>query len=116
MKSLHLPWETIADNGQWILIHQFPIPPGYNQTKATIGVMIPPGYPVAQLDMAYIYPHLTRVDNFPIRALAPHSLDGKIFQRWSRHRTGENPWRPGVDDLSTHLAAITIWFEKELKR
>lgn len=110
-------WETISDgSGQWLLVHDFPVPTGYNQTSVSVALMIPPGYPVVQLDMAYFFPHLAKLDNKPIQAITIQAIDGKNFQRWSRHRTGENPWRPGVDDISTHLTMVSSWFEKELKR
>ena len=114
---LNLPWETILDgSNQWLVIHKFPVPAGYNCTEVSVALMIPPGYPVTQLDMAYFFPHLCRTDNRPIAALTHQMIDGKTFQRWSMHRTGENPWRPGVDDISTHLAMVAFWFERELKK
>jgi hypothetical protein len=43
-------------------------------------------------------------------------LDGKQFQQWSRHRTGANPWRPGLDNVCTHLLLVNSWLEKELRK
>lgn len=115
--ALNLPWETITDGtGQWLFIHDFPVPSGYNRPTVLIALMIPPGYPVVQLDMAYFFPHLQRIDGKSIAAQAFQVIDGRNFQRWSRHRTGENPWRPGIDDISTHLSMVTSWFEKELRK
>lgn len=117
LNGLALPWETIrCGRGSWLLIHNFPIPVGYNVPSVTVALMIPPGYPVAQIDMAYFYPHLQLVNQRQIGALAFVNIDGKVFQRWSRHRTRENPWRPGVDDLSTHLASVISWIHKALKK
>ena len=28
-----LPWETIVDGSQWVLIHDFPTPSGYNHAR-----------------------------------------------------------------------------------
>lgn len=110
-------WETVADiYGQWLLVHDFPVPPGYNAEKVIAALMIAPGYPDAQIDMVYFYPPLARADGRAINALAQQQLDGKIFQRWSRHRTAQNPWRPGEDNISTHLALVEGWLEKELTR
>lgn len=111
-----LPWETIISGGQWLLVHDFPVPDGYNTKKATVALMISPGYPDAQLDMVYFYPALGRTDEKAINALATQPIDGKTFQRWSRHRTTQNPWRPGEDDVSTHLTLVEGWLEKELTR
>lgn len=114
LDSLGLQWETI--NGNWLILHQFPVPEGYNVSVVSVALMIPPGYPIAQIDMAYFSPHLARVSGRGIGALSFQNIDGKIYQRWSRHRTGENPWRPGVDDISTHLSLVRNWFERELSK
>ena len=112
-----LPWETIGGaGGQWLLIHDFPVPANYNIEKVTAALMIAPGYPDAQIDMVYFYPALVRTDGKAINALAQQSLDGKTFQRWSRHRTAQSPWRPGEDNVSTHLILVEGWLEKELGR
>jgi hypothetical protein len=114
--ALKFGLETIIDGSQWLCIHNYPVPAGYNIKEVCVALMIPPGYPTTQLDMAYFFPPLIRQDGRPIAALASQAINGKTFQRWSRHRTGENPWRPGVDDISTHLSMVTSWFERELKK
>lgn len=117
LEARGLPWETIADaGGQWLLIHDFPVPVGYNTEKVITALMIAPGYPDAQIDMVYFYPPLARTDGRAINALSSQFLDGKNFQRWSRHRTAQNPWQPGEDDVSTHLTLVEGWLEKELTR
>lgn len=66
--------------------------------------------------MAYFSPGLARKDNQPIGATeSTQALDGKSFQRWSRHRTNEAPWRPGDDDVATHLVLVANWLEREFK-
>lgn len=117
LDALGLNWETISDpSGQCLLVHEFPVTEGYNRGNVIAALIIPPGYPDAQIDMVYFYPALSRNDGRTINALTTQQIDGKTFQRWSRHRTGQNPWRPGVDDVSTHLALVEFWLEKELKR
>lgn len=110
-----LPWEIIPERGvQWLIIHDFPVPAGYNHRRVAVAVRITPGYPTAPLDMAYFYPALARMDGRPIGATsARQQLDGKNWQRWSRHRTRENPWRPGVDSIATHLALVEHWLRRE---
>ena len=117
LEARGLPWETIiSDGGRWVLIHTFPVPNGYNQKSVDVAVRIEPGYPDTQLDMVYFYPALAKLDGKPIAALSSQAIDGKNFQRWSRHRTGENPWRPGEDDLSSHLSLVEHWIERELSK
>lgn len=112
-----LPWETmVSQGGQWLLVHGFPVPAGYNHRTVTVAVQITPGYPTAPLDMVYVHPPLARQDGRAIGALTPMLLDGSGFQRWSRHRTSENPWRPGEDDVASHLALVEEWFAREFRR
>jgi hypothetical protein len=117
LEARGLAWETVIEGGvRWLIIHDFPAPNGYNQAKVAAAVRMDIGYPDAQLDMVYFYPHLARLDGRPIGALASQPLDGKDWQRWSRHRTAQNPWRPGEDDLSTHLALVEHWLEREFSK
>lgn len=117
LNSSGLRWETLLESGvRWLLVHDFPVPPGYNVATVTVALRIETGYPDAQLDMAYFFPALARADGRPIGALSSQALDGKTLQRWSRHRTGENPWRPGIDDVSTHLMLVENWFRREFQK
>ena len=115
LNSLQLPWEAVLEGHvRRIVIHQFPIPEGYNVQNVLVNMRIEAGYPEVQIDMAYFYPTIQRLDNKPIRATVVDQFDGKQWQRWSRHRTPNNPWRPGIDNISTHVAAIAGWLQQEL--
>lgn len=117
LEQYGLPWETLISGSQWVLIHEFPTHEGYNWTKASIAILLTPGYPQAALDMVYVYPHLARKDGKPIRQVNVHqNVDGKNWQRWSRHRTSQNPWRSGEDSLETHIYLIEDWFLREFER
>jgi hypothetical protein len=110
-------WETILDGGsQWVVIRGRPVPVGYTVGAADVALMLTPGYPDAQIDMAYFYPALVPLDGRAIAALTPHNLDGRAWQRWSRHRTGANPWRPGEDDIASHLVLVDHWLLRALGR
>lgn len=114
LNGLNLPWEAVNDQGmQWVIVHDYPVVFGYNYKDVSVAIKIETGYPRTPLDMAYFFPALQRLDGKAINAICNQQIDGKQFQRWSRHRTGENPWREGVDDLSTHLALVDFWFEQE---
>lgn len=117
LNALGLTWEVIKEgNNPWVFVHGFPIPEGYNVSEVTIAVQMTSGYPTAQLDMAYFYPALQRIDGQPIGALTSMNLDGKVFQRWSRHRTSINPWRPGIDNLGTHIPLAEVWLLQEFEK
>ena len=110
-----LPWETVSEkDNQWLLIHDFPIPEGYSHRSVTAAIRIPANYPTAGLDMVYFHPSLAREDGIHIRATeGTVAVDGRTFQQWSRHRTAANPWRPGIDQISTHLSLVEEWLLRE---
>lgn len=114
LDALGLPWETLAEGGgPWLIIRGFPLPEGYTHDVVDVAVHMTPGYPTAQLDMAYFHPPVARRDGRPIGALSTCTIDGQAWQRWSRHRTAHNPWRPGVDDVGAHLRLVEHWLERE---
>ncbi|MXX36828.1 MAG: hypothetical protein F4Z85_01915 [Gemmatimonadetes bacterium] len=117
LEQYGLPWETVVDGSQWVLIHDFFTHDGYNYPKASIAVRLETGYPQAQLDMVYVNPVLARKDGAKIpQTESRQRLDGKDWQRWSRHRTSANPWRPSEDSLETHVYLIEDWFAREFER
>jgi hypothetical protein len=109
-------YELVLEGVPRVVVYNFALPPGYTTDRVDVNVRIEPGYPDAQIDMAYFYPALARKNGRPIGATSPDGFDGKVWQRWSRHRTPKNPWRPGVDNLSTHFALIEHWLTRELAK
>lgn len=112
-----LRWETVIDGGRrWLVIHQYPLPPGLNVSEATVALDIPPAYPSAEIDMFYSLPHLARADgNMIAQTEARMSIRGQIFQRWSRHRGGIAPWRPNKDNVLTHLTLVDAAILREVE-
>jgi hypothetical protein len=118
LEEYGLPWETIAEGAQrWVLMHSFPTHSGYNHPAVTIAVRLETGYPRTELNMVYVFPSLARTDGRPIGQVEfTQSLDGRSFQRWSRHRTAEGPWVPGVDNLESHVVLVEEWFVREFEK
>ncbi|WP_425062036.1 E2/UBC family protein [Pyruvatibacter mobilis] len=118
LNEYNLPWETITDGSQWVLIHNFPSQhEGYNHGTVTIAIRLETGYPNTPLDMVYVDPPLARRDRQAIGATNAHqNIAGKTYQRWSRHRTAQNPWRPGEDGISSHVFLIEDWFAREFEK
>ncbi|BDS06459.1 hypothetical protein NT6N_14990 [Oceaniferula spumae] len=113
----NLRWELIGAPGNgYVLVNNFPVPKGYNHSVVTAALRVETNYPDTQLDMVYFYPALQRVDGKAIPALAGKTIDNKSYQRWSRHRTPKNAWRPGVDYLGTHLVLVRHWLEREFTK
>lgn len=111
-------WETVIDvESKWLLIHNFQVPEGFNAKTAEAAVRITGDYLITGLDMMYFYPALVRKDGRHIPNVdATVTIKGKNYQQWSRHRTGANIWRPGIDNIITHLNYAEEWLLRELKR
>jgi hypothetical protein len=112
LDRLGFDWETLVDAGRrWLIIRNYPLPPGYQVATATIAIEVPVSYPGAQLDMFYCHPPLA----LPSGAAIPQTQQietviGLPFQRWSRHRQ----WDPARDTLATHLALVDESLHREV--
>jgi hypothetical protein len=118
LDSLGLRWEAVLEGKDpWVIIYDLPLPAGYAAKSTNVAIQIAAGYPTAQLDMAYFYPPIVRADRRPIiRTEGTQTLDGKTWQRWSRHRLDGNKWVPGVDNLETHFAYMQSWLTREVQQ
>ncbi|WP_198526975.1 E2/UBC family protein [Sphingomonas sp. Ant20] len=112
-----LTWSTLLDAGRrWLLIENMRLPAGFAAAETTIALEIPISYPMAEIDMFYCYPPVARVDGLPIpQTEVPQPIAERIFQRWSRHRGYVAPWRPGVDNVLTHLALVDASLTREVE-
>jgi len=116
LTALGLDWESVVENEvKWIIVHGYQIPAEFNCVVADVALRIPPSYPDDQIDMAYFFPPLALKNGRHIGALTAFAIDGKSYQQWSRHRTAANPWRPGLDNICTHLLQVDSWLAKEAK-
>ena len=97
-----------------MILHEYPVSGGYNHTTVSAALEVPPSYPDTQIDMVYFHPHLAPANGRAVRQLSTRAFDGKIWQRWSRHRTAANPWRRGYDCIETHVLLVDEWIEREL--
>jgi hypothetical protein len=118
LNGLGVPWETVNVGAQrWVLVHGEKLPSGYNCVEADVAIMMAPGYPPGKLDMAYFYPPLMRANGVaPQKSDSRVNIDNKSWQGWSRHRTGDNPWIEGEDNLESHYFYMRAWLVDELKR
>ena len=111
------PFELVADGGAMrVVLYDFPLPAGYTANTVTAQVRIEPGYPDVQIDMVWFTPALALSSGRGIGAISQEQFDGKQWQRWSRHRTSVNPWRPGIDSLATHFALVEDWISRETRK
>jgi E2/UBC family protein E len=118
LEQLALNWEALVDAGRrWIILYGFRLPEGFNQTVADLAVEIVAGYPPGALDMAYFSPALNMPSGRTIaQTNVVQQIDGKPWQRWSRHRTPDNAWRLGEDSLETHIDYVVAFLAAEVAR
>lgn len=111
LDGLQLRWEALSRGGRlWVIIYGAPLPVGFQVSVADVAIEIAAGYPTSQLDMAYFYPPLALTNGHSLSCVqAVEQLEGKGWQRWSRHRIGKSVWVPGVDDLEKHFAYVQDW-------
>ncbi len=115
LNGLGLDWETVKE-GQvtWLVLPRYTVPSGYNHLVVSAALRIPPTYRDTQIDMVNFFPALALSSGRAIRQLSDVQFDGKTYQQWSRHRTNENPWRPDIDGVGTHLLLVRDWLLREL--
>jgi hypothetical protein len=117
LDSYGLAYDVIIDGSTWIIIRDYPLPVGYSAERVSLAIRIEHGYPMTALDMMYVYPPINRTNGSTIPQVETmQSIEGKQYQRWSRHRTGSNPWIPHQDSIETHIYLIEEWIARELLR
>ncbi|MDP2762638.1 MAG: multiubiquitin domain-containing protein [Sideroxyarcus sp.] len=110
-----LQWETIlCGDRRWLVIHEYQLLSGYTPAVSKLALDIPKDYPAAQIDMFYFAPAVARCDGRPIPSTQVTANIGDIvYQGWSRHRNGANPWDPNTDNVVTHLVLVESCLARE---
>lgn len=115
LSNLGYDWETIKEGAhRWLIVTNYPVPPGYDQASCRLAVDVPPSYPTAQIDMFYCDPPLT-ISNGTVPAATDSrvAIGGVPFQRWSRHRP-DGQWAVGKDSVATHFGLIDAAISREV--
>lgn len=115
LDGIGLQWETIlSGERRWLIIHEYQLLPGYVPAVSKLALDIPKDYPSAQIDMFYFAPAVARRDGLPIPSIQiTANIGGIVYQGWSRHRNGTNPWDPYTDNVPTHLALVESCLSRE---
>ena len=113
---LQLQWETIIDaERRWLLIHNFPVPPGYTVVCTMLALEIPRSYSGAAIYGFYAYPPLALASGRAIpRTQLRGTLLGLEFHGWSRHRGSTAPWDPATDNVVTQIGLVEAALTKEV--
>ena len=115
LNASHPGWQAVKDGpASWLVLPDYAVPLGYNQSDVTAVLRLEPGFPDTQIDMVFFSPLLSRIDGITIGATGgQRTINGISYQQWSRHRTVENPWRAGIDDIESHMQLVKYWLERE---
>ncbi|MGF6210380.1 multiubiquitin domain-containing protein [Comamonas sp. 4034] len=117
LDGMGLRWEAVVVDGQaqWLVIHDYLLPAGYAPQTVQLALNIPKDYPAAQIDMFYFWPHVCLVSGRAIPSTqVTATVDGNVFQGWSRHRNAASKWDENSDNVRTHMALIETCLSKEL--
>jgi hypothetical protein len=114
---LGLKWEAVLEGDvRRLLILKYAVPDGYNVAEADLFLRLEAGYPDSQIDMVFFHPALSLNNGKRVGATdGRQQFDGRDWQQWSRHRTPQNPWVPGVDNIERHMLLVREWLDRELR-
>jgi Prokaryotic E2 family E len=104
-------FELIAYNGTThVILKNVSFSGNYKPRNADILIIVPAGYPNAQLDMFWVCPEIYfKNGSAPDRTGHRESFHGRTWQRWSRHGS----WRGGIDNLRTFISSIRKEIDSE---
>lgn len=109
LDGLNLGWETVEEDGRRaVLFHSFPLWEPFQPSIVGLKIKLPRDYSSgAALDMFFTNFEVTRADGKAILGLTQAgSFDGETWWQWSRHYSSGTKWRPGVDNLGTHISFV----------
>jgi hypothetical protein len=94
-----------------VIIEGFSFPAAYTPQRSNLLIILPAGYPNANLDMFRTLPDVKLASGaWPQNADNREVHAGVSWQRWSRHFT--SAWRQGIDNLRTFVASIRHELDK----
>ncbi|WEE11243.1 E2/UBC family protein [Acinetobacter pittii] len=111
-------FRTIIDQGRrWLVVENYELPDGYNHKQVTLALEIPSLYPQAEIDMFYTYPRIHLANGVtPACTDVDQIIEGKSYQRWSRHRSHVSQWNPVIDSVVTHFSLIEESLLREVQQ
>lgn len=116
LDGMGLRWEAVLEGeARWLVIHDYQLPVGYTPQAVRLALNIHKDYPAAQIDMFYFWPHVRPTSGGEIPSTqVTATMDGMVFQGWSRHRNEASKWDENSDNVRTHMALVETCLGKEL--
>lgn len=97
---------TVEDGMTCLVLHDVPLPRGFDRDATDILMRLPPGFPDAQPDMFWCDPPLRfATGQEVVGSDAREVFLSRDWQRFSRH-LAPGAWRPGRDNLQSWLMLI----------
>ena len=109
LNGWELYWEAVEEGRQRaVLIYGFPLKEPFQPNKVDLKIKLPMDYSSgAALDMFFTSVQVTRADGREVPMLTQAGMfDDKAWWQWSRHYPSGTKWRPGVDNLGTHISFV----------
>ena len=101
------PRRVVEGGRRWLVFDGYPLPKGLSPQAVAVALEIPPSYPRAEIDMFYCHPAVRRDDGVTIpQTGAKEVIEGRTYQRWSRHRGARSRWDARTDTVLTHLTLV----------
>ena len=101
------PRRVVEGGRRWLIFGGYPLPKGLSPPAVAVALEIPPSYPRAEIDMFYCHPAVRRDDGVTIpQTGAKEVIEGRTYQRWSRHRGAKSRWDARTDTVLTHLTLV----------
>lgn len=120
LEKLGLSYELYEEPqpaGTWsgVIITGYVLPAGFDRDRTDLLVRLPPGFPDSAPDNFWVDPRIknSRTGVEPQNANGTERHRDRDWQFFSRHLA--TPWRPGIDDLRTWLAAIRRRLEEDAR-
>lgn len=118
LKQVFGDFRTIIDQGRrWLVVENYQLPDGYSHKQVTLAIEIPSLYPQAEIDMFYTCPRIYLPNGVtPSCTEVEQIIEGKSYQRWSRHRSHVSQWNPVIDSVVTHFSLIEESLLREVQQ
>lgn len=91
-------------NQIFVIIQNYPLPPGWSQTETRLLLITDVGYPNSKIDMFWVDPKVTLPNNKVPQA--GEALETYLGQQWRRFSWHVKKWNPAVDNIKSYLHTV----------